>query len=165
VDLLEKGENEVAEDFADAFAGALLFPEAAAAAAYDRYCRKKTEPAKVREIMEIAKDYVISPFSVYKEMEKLVAARKLEFCPVDEKLLHAEISAFNKRFKTISQILFDGCIPSADHFMRVGNEKFNTPVFKVLGDYVRETQVSDSTISRMLDIPLVDAREMRKALV
>ena len=165
VDLLEKGENEVAEDFADAFAGALLFPEAAAAEAYERYCRRKSEPARVREIIEIAKDYVISPFSVYKELEKLAAARKLAFCPVDEKLLHAQISAFNKRFKTISQILFDGHTPSADHFMRVGNETFNTPVYRVLGDYVKETQVSDSTISRMLDIPLVDAREMRLALV
>ncbi len=75
------------------------------------------------------------------------------------------IASFNGQFKTISEHLFDGKTPAADHYMRITAEVFETPVFKALGAYAKKSDVSGSVISRMLDIPLVDARELKKALV
>ena len=164
VSLLENKDIDAAEDFADEFAGALLFPKSAAEEWLAPYQRAKTPKGRVRVLLEAAREYVISPFSVYKELEKLAGAASLAFESLDPRLLHAEISAFNAGFKTISEILFDGHKPSADHYMRKSMETFSTPVFKALGECNQRESLSESVISRMLDIPLVDAREIKSAL-
>jgi transcriptional regulator with XRE-family HTH domain/Zn-dependent peptidase ImmA (M78 family) len=165
VGLLERGDIQQAEDFADAFAGALLFPRAAAAKWLLSYQRAHTPPAKVTELLKAAREYVISPWSVYKELEKLATATAAPFDVLAQSYFHGAIATFNKDFKTISEILFDGRKPSADHFMLKATEVFQTPVFKALREHVSNSDVSESVISRMLDIPLIDAKELRKALV
>jgi transcriptional regulator with XRE-family HTH domain len=165
VGLLERGDIQQAEDFADAFAGALLFPRAAAAKWLPSYQRAHTPPAKVTELLKAAREYVISPWSVYKELEKLATATPAPFDVLAQSYFHGAIATFNKDFKTISEILFDGRKPSADHFMLKATEEFQTPVFKALREHVSNSDVSESVISRMLDIPLIDAKELRKALV
>lgn len=165
VGLLEAGKIEAAEDFADAFAGALLFPAEAAGRWIDRYRRSKSPPARVKVLLEAAQEYVISPLSVYKELEKFAEAEDGQFETLDPRLLHARISEFNGRFKTISEMLFDGEKPSADHYMRRAIEVFDTQVFRALGEREAEAELSESVISRMFDIPLVDAKALKKALV
>jgi transcriptional regulator with XRE-family HTH domain len=164
VGLLEEGNIDAAEDFADAFAGALLFPEAAAKTWLAPYQRAKSAPSKVNVLFEAAQEYLISPFSIYKELKKHAAAVGVAFDEIDQRLLHARISTFNAQFETISESLFDGKTPEADHYMRIAAEVFETPVFKALGAYAKKTDVSESIISRMLDVPLVDARALKKAL-
>jgi hypothetical protein len=108
---------------------------------------------------------VISPFSIYKELEKFAAASSSSFDEIAQSYLHGAISTFNKEFKTISEILFDGQKPSADHYMRKSLELFQSPVFKALREHALNSDVSESVISRMLDIPLVDAKALKKALL
>lgn len=164
VSLLETQDIDAAEDFADAFAGSLLFPQAAAEKWIAAYHRAKSPKGRVGVLLDAAKEYVISPFSIYKELEKLAGASRVALEAIDQSLLHAEIASFNARFKTISQILFDGSRPLADHYMRKSMETFATPVFKALGDCHQRAPLSESMISRMLDIPLVDAKEIKSAL-
>ncbi len=164
VSLLETQDIDAAEDFADAFAGSLLFPQAAAEKWFAVYHRAKSPKGRVGVLLDAAKDYVISPFSIYKELEKLAGANRAAFEAIDQSLLHAEIASFNARFETISQILFDGSKPLADHYMRKSMETFATPVFKALGECHQRVPLSESVISRMLDIPLVDAKEIKSAL-
>jgi len=165
VGLLEKNDIEAAEDFADAFAGALLFPGEAAGRWIVSYRRAKSPTAKVKVLLEAAQEYLISPFSVYKELVKFAEAMGESLEDLDPSFLHARISSFNEQFQTISEILFDGDKPSADHYMRKAVEVFDTPIFKALGEREAEAEVSESVISRMFDIPLVDARALKKALV
>lgn len=164
VGLLEAGETDDSEDFADAFAGALLFPEAAVEGVFRDYARATSDPGRIRILLACAGAYVISPFSVYKELEKHADARSLPFEKVDQRFLHSQIAARNQQFPTISRLLFDGHKPSADHYMRRAAEVFATPVFRALGDYMKQAEVSASVISRMFDIPLVDAKELKQAL-
>jgi transcriptional regulator with XRE-family HTH domain len=164
VSLLETHAIDAAEDFADGFAGTLLFPRAAAEKWIAAYHRARSPKGRVGVLLDAAKEYVISPFSVYKELEKLAGATSLAFEALDQRLLHAEISSFNAAFNTISEILFDGHKPSADHYMRKSMETFSTPVFKALGECNQRERLSESAISRMFDIPLVDAREIKSAL-
>lgn len=164
VGLLEAGDTDAAEDFADAFAGALLFPGAAARKCLPAYQKAKSSPRRVSVLMEAAVEYVISPFSVYKELEKHARFEGLPFEPLSPSFLHSEIASLNKHLETISEQMFDGAKPSADRYMRLADERFDTPFFKALGAYAKKTDVSESIISRMLDIPLVDARALKKAL-
>ncbi len=163
--LLEEGDIELAEDFAEDFAGALLFPEEAAKHCHTDYQRARTEVAKVKVLIETAKEYVISPYSIYKELLKYAKEAGVPFHEIDQSLLHSRIAAFNAGFQTISEILFDDHKPSADHYMLRATEVFKTPVFKALREHATTSEISESVISRMLGIPLVDARELRKALV
>lgn len=164
VGLLEAGDTDAAEDFADAFAGALLFPGAAARKWLPAYQKARSAPRRVSVLMEAAVDYVISPFSVYKELERHARSENLSFEPLASSFLHAEIARLNKQLETISEQMFDGEKPSADRYMRLADERFDTPFFKALGEHVKKTEMGESVISRMLDIPLVDAREIRAAL-
>ena len=63
------------EDFADAFAGALLFPQQLAEQAYKDVSRRKGRGRQVNAIKDIAEQHLISPVSVYFELNK--AARQI----------------------------------------------------------------------------------------
>ncbi len=163
VDLLREGKDQEAEDFADAFAGALLFPGPLAEAALNEYERARTAQGRLNVLEKWATEHTISPNSVYKEIEKLAREMKRPFEALDAKVLFPAISAFNGRFKTVSTELFDGTQPTADHFMRVAQETFGTEVYGGLGRYVREKQAEAGVIATILDVSPMDARAYLEA--
>lgn len=165
VNLLESGDTERAEDFSDAFAGALLYPELAARRIYERYAAGRQTRARIALIIDEARTHVISPNSVYKEIQKYAEARSQIFEALPQGAFFAAVAEFNKAYPSVSEHLFDGKKPSADHFMRVSAETFKTPIFAALGGYLKETPQSDALISRVLDVPLPDAKELRQALM
>ena len=165
VDLLTTETMEQAEDFSDAFAGALLFPEAAAKPVYERYMATRLAALRLNLVIETARAHVISPTSVYKEIENYARAHELPFTPLAQGTFYAAVAAFNKSHPTISAHLFKGEKPSADHFMRICAEVFKTPIFVALASYLKEVPQGVALVSRILDVPLPDAKELRGALV
>lgn len=163
VDLLREGKDQEAEDFADAFAGALLFPGLLAETALNEYERARTAQGRLNVLEKWAAEHTISPNSVYKEIEKLAREMKRPFEALDAKVLFPAISAFNRDFKTVSAELFDGTQPTADHFMRVAQETFGTEVYGGLGRYVREKQAEAGVIATILDVSPMDARAYLEA--
>jgi len=163
VDLLREGKDQEAEDFADAFAGALLFPGPLAESALADYERARTAQGRLNVLEKWATEHTISPNSVYKEVEKLAREMKRPFEALDGKVLFPAISAFNRDYKTVSAELFDGTQPTADHFMRVAQETFGTEVYGGLGRYVRETQAEAGVIATILDVSPMDARAYLEA--
>lgn len=163
VDLLREGKTDEAEDFADAFAGALLFPRPLAEAAFAEYEKEKTDQARLKVLEKWAKEHTISPNSVYLEMEKRAGETKAAFKTLDSRTLFPAIAAFNKRHQTLSAELFDGTQPTADHFMRVAQATFGTEVYDVLGRYVREKQAGPGVIATILDVSPMDARAYLEA--
>jgi hypothetical protein len=109
--------------------------------------------------------HVISPFSVYCELEKFAGAHGLEFTTLPENRLHATITRFNQQYLSVSEMLFDAKAPSADQFMHVAEKEFQTPIFGALRSFLRESPSGDAVVSRILDVPLMDAKELRAALV
>jgi Zn-dependent peptidase ImmA (M78 family) len=164
VDLLREGKDQEAEDFADAFAGALLFPAPLAEAALADYERAKTDQGRLKVLEKWAKEHTISPNSVYLEIEKRARETKGSFVTIESKTLFPAIAAFNKGYKTLSTELFDGTQPTADHFMRVAQESFGTEVYGVLGKYVREKEAGPGVIATILDVSPMDARAYLEAL-
>jgi len=165
VDLLTAETMEQAEDFSDAFAGALLFPEAAAKPVYERYMATRIGALRLDLMIETARAHIISPNSVYMEIQNYARARELPFTPLAQGTFYSAVAAFNKSHPTISAHLFKGEKPSADHFMRICAEVFKTPIFVALASYLKEVPQGDALVSRILDVPLLDAKELRKALV
>ncbi len=164
INLLEANLYDDAEDFADAFAGALLFPEDAAKAGFLYYRRLRSDDSRIRHILTEAKKFMISPLSIYLELKSYAKAHQLPFVEIDDKHLHSEITKFNKKLPTLSEFLFDDEHPTADQFIRVAQEQFGTDFFKAFGQYIREREPSPSTLSGILSIGPMDARAYYDAL-
>jgi transcriptional regulator with XRE-family HTH domain/Zn-dependent peptidase ImmA (M78 family) len=165
VKLLEEKRMEEAENFAEAFAGALLFPEPATAHYLPAYRAARSEKGRVELLMKAAEDYLISPYSIFKELEKYAINQESNFPGVDENLLHATIANFNKKYETVSEIMFDGETPTADHFMQVTQRTFGTHFYSALSDYLNEKKVPASAVSRIMDVSLMDGRAFHEALI
>jgi len=163
VDLLTSGDEDLAEDFSDAFAGALLFPEPSVGPVYPKYVAATTVQQRISLLLEVAEAYVISPNTVYRQLESYHKAKEanVEFPALTPKTLFSAISLFKRRSRCVSEQLFKEGKPSAAEFLKVCSGVFKTPAFAALAGYMKEVPVNDSTLSQMLDIPLVDARELR----
>lgn len=157
VDLLREGKIDLAEDFADAFAGALLFPESLAKNAFADYKKARSVLGQIRVLFTWAELHMISPNSVYKEIEKFAAFHQESFTKIPGTTLHAAITNMHKNHDLVSEQLFDGKTPSADHFMRVVQDAFGTQAYNALSRYVREKQPSAGTVATILGISRMDA--------
>ena len=164
VDLLREGKIEQAEDFADSFAGALLFPEPLAKQALAEYAKVRNDQGRLAVLEKWATEHTISPNSVYMEIEKLAEAAGTSFTSIDNTTLFPAIAAFNKSHPKVSAALFDDTQPTADHFMRIAQETFGTEVYGGLGKYVREKKAGPGVIATILDVSPVDARAYLEAL-
>jgi transcriptional regulator with XRE-family HTH domain len=157
VDLLREGKIDLAEDFADAFAGALLFPESLAKIAYAEYKKARSMQSQIRVLISWAAQHMISPNSVYKEIEKFAAFHQEPFTKIPANTLHAAIANMHKNHEMVSARLFDNKQPSADHFMRVVQDEFRTQAYSALSRYVREKKPSAGTVATILGINRMDA--------
>ena len=164
IDLLREHKTDEAEDFADAFAGVLLFPEPLAKQAILEYKKERADRGRLAVLDRWAEKHTISPYSVYLELKNLAKAGGTQFQEIDGNVMHAHRATFSKRFKTLSEALFDGTTPTADRFMRVAEENFGTDVYRALGKYVREKGPAAGGVATILDVSPVDARAYLEAL-
>ncbi len=165
IDLLEAGKVKEAEDFADAFAGAFLFPEACAKETYSAYSRARSDSERIDVLIRFAETHTISPVSIYRELQHYSQHHDLKFTEIEPSILHPATTLFNERFPSLSEDFFDGEAPSPNHYVRMAQEAFGTVFFKAFAEYVRERKPSPSTIGSILAINPMDARAIHDALV
>lgn len=144
------------EDFADAFAGVLLFPDKLAKSAYDRLINESAS-AQVNIIREIADEQTISLITVYRQINAYARRHDLEAIDL-EKSIYAANTNFNKVYASLSEHIFDGEEIDASFYMKRAKDVFDTPFFDALGKYLREHQKSASFVQTVLDIGLIDAK-------
>lgn len=153
-----------AEKFADAFAGALLFPHTVASKAYEDLKSKHSPTAKVKVLEAYAEDYGISSYSVFKESNGYAAANKLELIKIPQSLLHGGRHIANATNGTLAERLWKGNLPEPKDYISTSTSVFKTPFFDVLSRYLREENKSASFLHAMLDVPLLDARALHLEL-
>jgi len=146
-----------AEDFADALAGALIFPESIAGSAYHQIVRCRTAKTKILKIREYASCYSISLISVFYEINKFAVHHGLAKVEVGSGLFGANTN-FNKQHFTISQTIFKDERVSVKDYVQKGGEIFDTPFFDVLKLYLMEHKKTSGYIQSILDVPLIDAK-------
>jgi len=155
--------DDEAEDFADSFAQALLFPEECASAVYDKLRRAKREGSRVNHLKDMARHYGISPTTVNLALEGYVRARGFARVDVGE-AIHAASTNFNKSFPTVSKTLFREIPPSPNEYVEKTSEVFQSVFFDVLRQYVRCTNASAGFVETILQLPLLDAKSLLEEL-
>lgn len=157
-DLAGKDEGE---DFADAFAGALLFPCHLARAVYEQAARDgKAHEAKV--LHQFAQEHDISLFSVFHEVNRYAAAHGLPPLRHDAKAVHAIRNA--RRGKLVSEMLFAPLPPKPAVYVAAAEKQFKSPFFQALRAMVKAQQTGPGYIQQIMDIPLQDAMALHREL-
>jgi transcriptional regulator with XRE-family HTH domain len=155
--------NDKAEDFADAFAEALLFPEECAKRAYETVGQVKGKGARVNHMKEIAREFGISPTTVNLALQQYANERRLDRVDVGGDI-HAASTNFNKEFPSVSKTLFQQLPPSPKEYIATAREKFKTPFFDALQQYMRQASISTGFLETVLQLPLLDVKEILEEL-
>ncbi|MEQ1621452.1 MAG: helix-turn-helix domain-containing protein [Methylococcales bacterium] len=162
-------EGDDAEDFADAFAGCLLFPHELAEQAYASIKRQRSPAAKITQIIALADDQLISPYTILGQVNKYAThANKPE---IDLGYgFNGAVTNHNKQYLNVSETLLsdadldDNGKPSArDYIVKIAH-LFETPFFDLLRHYLKQHNKGPGFVQTVLDMPLFDARSIHAEL-
>lgn len=150
------------EDYADAFAGALLFPKACAEAAY-RAATQHTKPDRViHALMDQANAHMISLNTVYQQVQQYAKANQLPLLSIEEKGIHAWRNSL--RGPLVSEALFDPMPPSPLRYIAACENTFQTGFFHALKRMIVESGTGAPYIQQVLDTSLQDAMALHEEL-
>ncbi|WP_298942123.1 helix-turn-helix transcriptional regulator [uncultured Psychromonas sp.] len=156
--------GDEAENFADAFAGVLLFPYEKAKNAYDELSIKTTIKSKLSYLMELAKKEVVSPATIQLQINNY--ARHHGYSEIDfSRQLYAWITNFNRGYKNVSEMFFkDLDNVDAKEFIEKTESNFETPFFDAVRQCLKKDDKGIGYIQMITDMPLLDAREIYSEL-
>ena len=158
-----KGDD--AEDFADAFAGALLVDQETAENEYIQMHQLRTIPKQINRLKEIAEKLVVSPLTVYYEINKY--ARHINEPEINletNKAIYKATTVFNRQFHTVSEYLFENKKPTAAEYISCSKKSFQSPFFEALISFLKDTKKSAGFIQNLLNLPLADAHYLYEEL-
>lgn len=147
-------ETDEGEDFADAFAQALLFPEACASKLYQRLVGRAAGTV-VNGIKNAAIAHTISPYTVFKSLNSYAAAHGLP--DLKKFKIYGAVKNFEKDFPDLTTHLFGSERPAPDEYVKQTTEAFNTIFFDLVRTYLRETANGPGWLAEALEISHLDA--------
>lgn len=155
--------TEAGEDFADAFAGALLFPQACAEAAYAQVTQAHGVQATLQTLLAQAQAHSISLYTVFCQVQRFAKAKGLPSLPLTEAQIHAVRN--NQHHGLVSEALFKPGPPSAQALIAVTANVFCSGFFVALKAMLLERGTGPGYVQQILDIGLQDATALHRALV
>lgn len=147
---LDEGEN-----FADALAGALLFPKELAQAAYVEAINARTTAAEIGVLQKFTAEHQISLFSVFCEVTNWARESSLPHLRVTARDIHAVRN--NLRGSLVSESLFKPLPPEAGKYTAAAHHVFKTAFFGALQRMLREHKTGAGYIQQVLDVSMKDA--------
>lgn len=155
--------TEEGEDFADAFAGALLFPQALAERAYCEAAAAPRKAAVITALQRHAHEHAISLFTVYRQAQAYAHAHRQPSLRLNEGTdIHAVRN--HQRGPLVSTLLFDPLPPEPMAYLAATRNAFGSEFFPSLQRLLREQGISASYVQQILDVPLADATAIHAAL-
>jgi hypothetical protein len=152
------------EDFADAFAGALLFPQALAERAYRDAAGAPRKAGAIAALQRHAGEHAISLFTVYGQAETYARHHGLPALPLDaNKDIHAVRN--HQRGDLVSTVLFDPLPPEPAQYVSAARNVFGSEFFASLQRLLRERATGPAYLQQLLDVPLSDAAALHAALL
>jgi hypothetical protein len=156
--------TEEGEDFADAFAGALLFPQPLAEQAW----REATASGRKRDAVEVLKrwatEHAISLYTVYRQVQAHAQANSLVPLALDERSdIHAVRSA--GRGELVSELLFHPAPPEPAAYVAAAKSIFGSEFFPSLQRMLRAQGTGPGYLQQILAISLADASALHAALL
>ncbi len=151
--------DDYAEEFADNFAGAFLFPEEIASLVYNSLTLEKNKKNQIDIIFSNAKRYTISAYTVYKEINKYAQINGFpEINLGDSLFIHN--SKFIKQFDLISKNIFGNKKPTVGDYITVVTREFKTPFFEILKIFLQQNEISSSFVRSLFNLATVDSIEI-----
>jgi len=151
------------EDFADAFAGALLFPRELAHAAYAEAAKQRAKTPQMEVLRRFAGQHHISLFSVFCEVRNYAEATGV--APL--KVLAADIHALRNltRGALISESLFKPQPPESKTLIATSNTTFQSEFFPSLQKMLHERGTGVGYLQQVLNVSIHDAAALHAELV
>ncbi len=150
------------EDFADAFAGALLFPRELAHQAYVSACSKRSAGGVITALHAFASHHGISLFSVFAEVCKYASAKGLAPLKATEKDIHAVRNSV--RGELVSAILFKPLPPDPKTYIASAHGVFQSVFFTALQSMLRDRGTGAGYVQQVLSIAVPDAQAVYQEL-
>jgi hypothetical protein len=156
--------GEVAEDFADTFAQALLFSEDQAESTYNTLRSLRNSRVRIKRIIEISEDFTISPVTVYKSINNFATenGKKEIFLEPD---IYASTTRLNKNYANVSDALIKKKSINAKQYIEISKNVFNSPFFDIVRMFLSENDKSAGFIQSIIDTSILDAKELHAELV
>lgn len=151
-------QGDAGEDFADGFAGALLFPEVVASSLYERLAGVRAMRSRVAHLKSVADSLEISMVCVAKQLDKYAEHRGLSKLIGEDRALYQAVE-MSKPVVASKALLGDGEI-DLEALVRISESVFHTPLYGALRSYLREAKVSAGYVQGILDCSLVDAKQI-----
>lgn len=150
------------EDYADAFAGALLFPEPCVEDCYQAVRRKRSDQSVIAALFDCAGDHLISVNTVYRQVQAFARAKGLPALRVSEGRLHA---ARNHRSgPLVSEVLFDPVPPAPEVYVAACERQFQSDFFVALKRFLHDRDTGPGYLQQILDVSPRDAKALYEAL-
>lgn len=146
--------HEEGEDFADAFAGALLFPRELANSVYSQVAgQSKAHESKVLQAFALEHD--ISLNTIFEEVNRFASSQGLPSLKHRAVDIHQLRSI--KRGKLVSETLFAPMPPEPSAYLATAERQFHSDFFFALRRMVQDKQTGAGYIQQVMDIPMQDA--------
>lgn len=155
------GKNE-GEDFADAFAGALLYPKACAEQAYRAATQQLSADLAIKVLLQLANAHMISLNTVFQEVQRYAKASNLMMLPIEEKSIHTVRNSL--RGQLVSETMFDPMPPSPQRYIAACEKTFQTGFFQALKRMIHDSGTGVSYVQQVLDTSLQDATALCEEL-
>jgi hypothetical protein len=163
--LAPKLDGDEGEDFADAFAQALLFPQESVAELRPELRKHRTLQSRINLVKQVAEGRLISPLTIRRALEEYEGVGGLELTDLgDERRFMAVMTKFTKNHDIVSEQLFGLKTATPKKYIRACEEVFKTQFFAALRTYVRDNSGAANYIHSVLGLPLTDARALGEEL-
>ncbi|HOX69819.1 MAG TPA: XRE family transcriptional regulator [Burkholderiaceae bacterium] len=153
------------EDFADAFAGALLFPKELAHHAYVNASHRRTPSGIISALHDFARAHMISLYSVYNEVTTYVSAQGLSPLKVTSQQVHAARNSDSVRGELVSATLFRPLPPEPSTYISAAHGVFKSVFFPALQVMLRERGTGAGYVQQVMSIALPDAQAIHDELL
>lgn len=154
--------HEEGEDYADAFAGALLFPKACAEIACHEALKQTTPDAIVRVFQKHAHKHLISLNTVYQQVKQYAKASGLPSLAIEETSIHAVRNSHAGPL--VSEALFDPLPPLPSQYVAACEHAFQSGFFYAIQRMINEENTGFSYLQQVLDSSLQDAKALHTEL-
>lgn len=148
--------------YADALAQAILFPESEALVAYEELSRHTNKGAQINILKEYAHHHGISLHTVYNAVNEFAKAHQK---PLIQLNVGGAANNFAKETGLLSTVLFKAETPTPFEYIQLSKRAFSDTFFSALAHYLKESNAGSGIVSRMMNIPSLDAKGVHQALV
>ncbi|MCF6281493.1 MAG: helix-turn-helix transcriptional regulator [Candidatus Polarisedimenticolaceae bacterium] len=155
------GSNE-GEDYADAFAGSLLFPRACAEAAYADASRKRSAHGEIDALLHHAHTHAISLNTVYQRVKEYAKFARLPSLRVDDRAIHMVRNS--SPGPLVSEALFDPMPPNAKHYIAASENIFHSTFFQAIKQMILDKGIEPGYLQQVLNLSIGDAQALHEEL-